>query len=189
MLKNLDKFCGVRKSPGTLITFYYTCTCELNGYPVTRAVNGGVAAGDTKILDAPFDFSTAPAGEGYWREAQGLIDTGKVNDLLQGEVGGQGFDNMFSIFIEGTAAAQLEWADDMVAHSGCLMFLVPDRNGNFRCLGHPDQPVVVEPGVDISTGEKNGDRVGGQWTFKCPSGVTAPIYDATTHGIDITPNV
>lgn len=189
MLQNAGSKCGSKNPPGTRTKLYYALDSEFNGWPRTRAEITGASAvlGDKKILDEPFDFTTAPSGQGNWKSADILVDTGEVRDVLEGELGGQGYKSSFGFFLAGTDAENLEVADDFAAASGCIVAMIADRLDNFRVLGTPDNPAMVET-AEGSTGAKNGDRRGFAYTFSASTGETAPIYDAETHGIDITPN-
>lgn len=189
VLNNLTVSCGKPNPPGTLIEFYYAPSCELTGFPQTRAeVNAGTDPGDTKILDEPFDFSNAPTGQGYWRKAKLLVDTGEVRDVLEGELGGQGFKSSINGFIVGTDAEHLEFADCLVNYSGQLVCMLADIQGNYRVLGNDKRPAMVEA-AEGTTGIQVGDRRGFAYTFSAFTGKTAPIYDAETHAIEVTPNV
>ena len=187
MLRNMGANCGSSNPPGTETELFYALDDEFTGWPATKADNGGILLGDAKILDAPFDFSGAPVGEGYWRKTTILVDTGEIKDVLEGELGGQGFKSSFGFFLKGTDAQNLEFADDLAAASGCLVMMLRDRKGNLRVLGKPSNPAMVES-AEGTTGAKNGDRRGFAYVASASIGQTAPIYDDATHGIDITPN-
>lgn len=187
MLQSLGANCGKSNPPGTETELFYTVDDELTGFPSRKSDNGGTAYGDSKILDEPFNFVNAPVGAGFWRKATILVDTGEVKDVLEGELGGQGYKSSFPFYIKGTDAQQLAFADDMAAASGCLILMLRDRKGNLRVLGKPSNPAMVES-AEGTTGAKNGDRRGFAYVASASTGETAPIYDDATHGIDITPN-
>jgi len=194
MLQSLGKDnCGKPNLPGTKIKLRLTEICELaNGMPATRselvlAASGTPEVGDKKIYDEPFDFSAAASGEGYWREYDILVDTGSLNAMLEGEVGGQGFANKIPFFIVGLGPAQLEIADDFVAHSNCLIASIVSRDGIAYVIGRVDNPVTIES-AELTLGLKNGDRKGGAWVLNASEGYSPMTYDADTHGFDITPN-
>lgn len=186
-LQSLTRTCGQSIPPGTKLKAYFTLKDELTGWPQTAEELGGTDQGDSKILDEAFDFSGAAAGKGFWREVDILVDTGQLRDTLEGEIGGQGFVNRLDFFVLGAGAPQLEFADQVAANAGCMIWMIPDKKGNYRVLGEPDNPVFVET-LEMTTGTVNGDRVGGAYTLYANTGFTAPIYDADTHGIDTTPN-
>lgn len=193
MLNNLTSVqCGTPTPAGTEVDLYYTCSCELASWPGTKydtviAASGTPAEGDTKILDEPFDFTGAASGTGYWRKATIVVDSGAINDTLEGEVGGQGFKNSLPFKVKGSNAEQLEFADNMAAYSGCLVAMLRDRNDNLRVLGNKGVPAYVES-AEGTTGLKNGESNGFDYVLSAGTGKTAPIYDDATHGIDITPN-
>jgi hypothetical protein len=187
ILTNLVVDCAKPNPPGTETDLYYTCSCELNGFPKTKKELGGTDVGDSKILGEAFDFSTAPSGSGYWRKAKILVDSGEVKDILEGEVGGQGFKSSTNFYIKGTDKEQLEFADNMAAASGCIVAMLRDRNGNLRVIGKTAIPATVEA-AEGTTATKNGEKRGFAWTISAATGLTAPIYDDATHGIDVQPN-
>ena len=186
-ITSLTRTCGQSIPPGTKLRAYFTLKDELTGWPDTAEDNGGTDQGDSKILDEAFDFSGAASGKGYWRQLDILVDTGAVRDTLEGEIGGQGYVNRFDFFVLGAGAPQREFADLVASNAGCLIFMVPDKAGNYLVLGNPDNPVFVES-AEGGTGAKNGDRVGFQYTLYANTGYTTMLYDATTYGIDTTPN-
>jgi hypothetical protein len=186
VLQSLTRTCGQSIPPGTKLRAYFTLKDELAGWPETKEEGGGTAQGDSKILDEPFDFTGAPVGKGFWRQLDILVDTGAVRDTLEGEIGGQGFVNRFDFFVLGAGAPQREFADLVTANAGCLIFMVQDKAGNHLVLGNLDNPVFVES-AEGGTGTQNGDRVGFQYTLYSNTGYTTMMYDAATHGIDVTP--
>lgn len=183
-IKDLTSTCGTQYPPGTLATVYYTCSCELADFPGVLATTGD---GDTVTLDGPFDFTGADTGEGYWRQANILIDTGGIKQTLEGEVGGQALSAEVRFFVLGTEAAQAEFAENMVKASGCLVMMMKQRDSTMmRVIGTKDIPAVVRS-LEFDGGEQNGDRNGAAYAI----GASAPIryYDDATHGINTTPAV
>lgn len=186
-LKNLANVCGQQHTPGTETDLYYACSCELNGFPRTKEALGGTDDGDSKILDEPFVFNTSPAGTGYWRHARIKIDSGAVNDVLEGEIGSQTFKSSIPFAILGTNEKQLAFADSLAAASGYLVMMIRTNTGKLRVLGSDKRPAYVES-AEIGTGTATTDSNSGVYVASASVGVTAPIYDDATHGIDITPN-
>ena len=192
MLNNLTgKQCGTPNPAGTEVDLYYTCSCELAAWPKTRfevvtAAAGTPVEGDTKILDEPFNFTGAASGLGYWRKATIIVDTGALNDTLEGEIGGQGYKGSIPFSIKGTGAEQLEFADNLAAYSGCLVAMLKDRNQNTRVVGTKGIPAAVES-AEGTTGLKNGEKNGFDYVLSAATGLTMPIYDDATHGINLTP--
>ncbi|MEL7118624.1 MAG: hypothetical protein AAFO07_04265 [Bacteroidota bacterium] len=186
-MKSLVRSCGKNPPPGTTTTVYFTFLSELTGWPLTKAENAGQAQGDTKVLDQPFDFANAGQNLGYWRELEILVDTGGIIDTLEGEIGGQSTINRANIFVVNDGAAEREFADQVVANQGCYVFMFRTKSKRHIVLGDPDNGVYVES-LEGGTGTVPGDRVGFAYTLYCNSGFTAMLYDADTHGIDLTPN-
>jgi len=199
MLRGLAKSagtCGKPKLAGTKAKLRITCgECDLvNGMPATRAELLALAntpelivAGDTKIYDEPFDFSGAEAGAGYWREYSISVDTGSLKAVLEGEQGGQGFANSIPFYLEGMNAVVFEELDALVAHSGCMVASIELKDGTSIVIGSTDVGVIVES-AEFDSGEKNGDKKGGQMVLKATDGFAPMVYNADEHGYDITPN-
>lgn len=186
-MKSLTRSCGKSIPPGTKTKARFTFTSELTGWPATKEAGGGTDQGDSKILNEPFDFAAAGSGLGYWRELDILVDTGAVTDTLEGEIGGQSFVNRMPFFVLGDGAAQREFADQVAANAGCFIWMIQSKSGNHLVLGNPDNPVFVEE-IEGGTGTAPGDRVGFQYTLYANTGLTTMLYDAATHGVDLTPN-
>lgn len=182
-IKSLTRACGASPIKGIKSRLYYSTKDEHTAWPETAAEGGGTAQGDTKILDEPFAFVTT-VGLGYWRALDILVDTGEFGNELDGEIGGQEMKNMHTFFILGDTPAVREHVDVMVRNSGCLLFLIPTKNGDTLVQGDLDNPVFIESCV----GGRRGTRVGYECTYRASPGTTYMTYDATAHGIDITPN-
>jgi len=170
--------CGVPSNPGLASYLWLSCTCEHNNWPQTKKELGGTAPGDSKILDEPFDFK---AGK-FWKKFPILVDISGLTDTLEGELGGQGFMNDVNFEIKGTDAEKLEFADCLVANSGCLVAMVKERGGLHRVVGNLEVPAIIESAV-ISTGAKNADKKVGAYVLKAMTGLTAPIYNVTAVNI------
>lgn len=186
-LVNITKACGQFKLPGTQLKVKYTLQSDLNGFPATVAAGGGTAAGDTKRLGAAFDFTGAPSGSGYWREADILVDSGDLRWTLEGDPGGQGINNSLPFFIEGALPAQLEAADMFLKYSGCIILSIEGRNGVDYVIGDLKMGVYIrtaEGGLGTTAGEQHGTA----YEFYWPKGVTPYTIDATTYPFDTTPN-
>lgn len=189
-LRNLTETganCFNKVAPGTEIDLYYTCICELNGFPRTITENGGWSAqGDDVRLSEAFDFSLAASGAGYWRLAKILVDTGGVKMGVEGELGGQSPFSELRFFIVGTDAAQVEFAENLVSTSGYISAMIRQRQVNdYNVIGRPELPAYVQS-LEMDSGEKSGDRRGGAYVLRYPGPLF--FYDATLYGIDVTPN-
>lgn len=188
-LTSFTKACGKNKPKGTKLKCYVTYTGELSGMPQTReavvlAASGSPIAGDTKIYDEPWDFSTAPTGEGFWRSFPILINTGQFRNFEEGEEGGKTMMNEIVGFIDDNGPAAREFVDCLRAGNGCIIGMIPDKQGNHHVCGDIENPCYV----DVEEGGTGGDRVGYSIRLYSDSGFTNMQYDADTHGIDITPN-
>ena len=189
-LQSIAAVCGQRKLPGTKSKLYLIPKGEIVGWPKTEAAIKIAASqvpeiGDTKILGEAFTL-VPDTGKGYFRTFDILMDTGAVKDELEGDLGGQGFKSSIPFTIVGTEAEQLEFADTVVAYSGCLVAVLETRTGTRRVLGEPDLPAVVES-IKGGTGQKNGDINGFEYVLKASTGLTAPIYKKGL-ALNVTPN-
>lgn len=155
-------------------------------YDIAEAASPGSAAqGDTKILDEPWDFSAAAAGEGFWRSFPILIGTGEVVNVEEGEIGGKSMTQEANFFIPGNGPVEKEAVERLRAASGCATCMIPDKQKRYQVVGDKENPCyfdITEPG---GTG---GARVGYQVRAYSDAGKINLEYDADTHGIDITPN-
>lgn len=186
-LQSLSRACGNNNLPGLQLKAYYAPADEFTGWPQTAEELGGSDQGDSKILDEAFDFSGAAVGKGYWREVDLTVNRNQWRSVLEGEPGGQSFKNNLDFFVKGTEAAQLEFADLMLAYSGCLIWMIADKNDIYYVFGEPTNPCFVET-VEGGSGQAAGDTRGFAYSLMTMTGLTPAIYDAATHGVDTTPN-
>ena len=180
--------CGKLRPPGTQLEVKYTLQEELtSGFPATVAAGGGSAPGDTKRLGEAFDFTGAPSGSGYWRTAKILVDSGDLRFALEGDPGGQGFNNTLPFFIEGMEPEQLEAAEMFAKYSGCLIMAIEGRNGLYYVIGDLKMGVYVrtaEGGLGTSSGEQHGTA----YEFYWPKGTAPMTIDPVAFPFDTTPN-
>lgn len=189
-LNSLIRACGTNRPPGVKSKLYFTLKGELSAFPqtqyaITVAAMGDPVAGDKKRLGEAFDFSGAPTDFGYFREVDILVDTGNLRNTIEGELGGQGVRQRLDFFIVGMEAEALEWGDDLVANSGCLIPLVPLKTGLYAVMGDLENPCQVEAGE----GGSGGERVGHQYTLYSNTGFMPYLYDVDALGLDLIPNV
>lgn len=186
LLNNTGAQCGNQTPPGTEVDLYYTCTCEMNGFPATLADGGGTVLGDKFKLNEPFDFSTAPVGSGYWRQTKLLVDTGAFKALIEGELGGQSGMSQIRGFLIGSDAERAEVMDNFRRYSGCLSLMIKGKDAaRSVVIGKPSIPAQVES-AEMDSGEKAGDKNGTAYVFKASH--LPYYYDDATDGIDVTPN-
>lgn len=182
-LQTLAKNCGDQKIAGVKERVYFTPQSEIETWPQTEAELAGTDQGDTKLLNEPFDF-VATVGLGYWRYMDVLVDTGEQINVLEGSIGGQYWRQRLNVFINSNDQSTSEFLDELLACSGCMVMLIPNKDGSYHVMGDATNGVYIETGE----GGSGGDRVGYQLTFMANTGKTTYLYDADTHGIDITPN-
>lgn len=190
-LNTFARECGKNESAGIKEIGYMTYTSELATYPMTRAqvvtaASGVPDAGDTKILDEPFDFTGAASGQGYWRSIPLLINRGSVNNLEEGEIGGKTLTNEGLFFIPGNGPVEKEAVECLRGASGCGIWMFPDKAGRYQVVGTIDSPAYFEITEASGTG---GEVVGYACRVFADTGFINLEYDATAHGINITPAV
>jgi len=189
--QTFERQCGKNEPSGTLEIGYLTYISELNGaMPLTRkevveAALGTPEPGDSMIYDEAWDFTAAPSGEGYWRSFPILINTGSVNNVEEGEIGGKDMTNEALFHVPGNDPVTKEAIESMRAASGCCIFMLPDKQKRYQVVGSIDHPCYFELPEPGGTG---GDRVGYPVRAYSMSGAINKEYDAATHGIEITPN-
>lgn len=189
-LVKLTKQCGTPEPKGTKQLVYVIPISEITGFPQTReevvlAASGTPVAGDSKILDEAWDLAAAAVGLGYWRSAPVLVNTGDVNNIQEGEIGGETVTNEINGFIPSNSSATKEFIDCIQSYSGCLIAMIEDKSGRFQVVGNRENPVYVQ----TPNGGTGGDRVGFQFRLFSETGFTNMEYDGATHGVDVSPNV
>jgi hypothetical protein len=179
-LRPLTRSCGQPIPPGVKQTIYLIPAEEITDFPDAET---STAAGDTKRLDGPFVMSTVE-GKGYWRAVSVLVNSGNHRNTLAGEIGGQKIEQRMDFFVQGNGPEQAEFIDTLLCQSGCLIALIPAKDGNYLVMGDPENPVYIE----AAEGGTGGDRNGHQITLYTDTGYTPMYYDAETDGIDVTPS-
>lgn len=172
--------CGSNPA-GTRTKLYLIPAAELDGFPALKTSTG---AGDTMTLSEPFDFVTT-VGKGYWREFDILQDTGSVVDTLVGEIGGKAYETVVNGHFVGVGAPQLETLNSF--SNTPMVAIIQDRKGVHRVIGRDDDPAYLDT-AEATTGQAIADRRGITFSIKAVSGSPAPVYDAATDGINLTPN-
>lgn len=188
-LTTFTRNCGQNDSAGIREIGYMTYISELAAYPQTRkqvveAASGTPVAGDSKILDEPFDFTGAGTGLGYWRSIPLLINRGSVMNVEEGEIGGKTLMNEGNFYIPGNDAVVREAVECLRSASGCAIWMFPDKSGRYLVVGTLDSPAYFEITEASGTG---GDTVGYACRVFADTGFVYLEYDADTHGIDTTP--
>jgi len=177
-LRAITRSCGSPVPPGVKQTIYLIPKDEISVFP---AVEGTTTAGDTKRLSAAFTMVTT-VGKGYWRSIDILVNSGNHRNTLAGEIGGQKIEQRFDFVVLGNGPVQAEFVDTLLCQSGCLIALIPAKDGNYIVMGDKDNPAYLEA-VEGGTG---GDRSGHTFTLYADTGYTPYYYDIAD-GIDITP--
>ena len=81
----------------------------------------------------------------------------------------------------------MEFADLIAQYAGCLIGMIGTKAGHYPVIGNLENPAFVEK-AEGSTGATNGDFNGFDYTIYAETGITTPVYDVDTPGIDLTPN-
>jgi len=173
-LTSVVKSCGNGQVPGTKQRVYFIQKGDITTF---ASASASAAYGDDKTFDTAF---TLGASKRWW-ELDVLVNTGDVIDAAQGEVGGQFIRNSFVFFVPDYNKEQRKLVDDMLANSGCLIFLVPGKDGKVSIVGNLENPCVVES-LTAGVGGPETTRVGAAYRVYSETGYSCPIY---TGAIDI----
>ncbi len=176
-IERITKSCGTLTPPGTKLVLYLIPKEEILAWPTV----GNTVYGDAKTLTTAWSLTT-DVDKGYWRRADILVNSGNLKVGMEGEIGGQGWKQRLEFFVEQMTKDKLQWADDLLACSGCLIAMIQGKDGNMFVLGDLDNPVFLEAGE----GGTGGDKSGILYTLYADTGKTPYIYTHAT--IDITPN-
>lgn len=174
-LSNVIKQCGNGQVPGTKGRVYFVPKGDITTF---ATATGNSAYGDDKVLNQDFTLGNGKK----WFELDILVNTGDVIDAVQGEIGGQFIRNSFTFFVPDYNKAQRKLVDDMLAHSGCLIFLVPGKDGQTSIIGNLENPCYVEQ-LTAGVGGPETTRVGAAYRVYAETGYSSPIY---TGVIDLT---
>lgn len=181
VLSNLADVCGQPNPEGTETTIYAVPESEITDFPDALTTTN---PGDSMILDGPIVLDAVTTDLGYFRTFPIIPDTGEVKDTMIGPRGGRSWQSTFDFEVAGAGAEQLEFAKCMA--TGCWVFIVKDKAGVHRVLGSKGNHAYLES-AEVATGKDgSGRKTVYQLIYK--SGCPAPVYDAETHGIDVTPN-
>lgn len=175
-LSSLIKQCGNGSIPGTKQRIYFIQKGDITTF---ATASSSTNYGDDKVLDTPFTLATGKA----WLELDILVNTGDVIDSVQGEVGSQYIRNSFVFFVPDYNKEQRKLIDDMLANSGCLIFLVPGKDGTVSVVGDLENPCYIEQ-LQGGVGGPETTRVGTAYRVYADTGKSCPIY---TGAIDVTP--
>lgn len=172
----LTRTCGNGAIPGTNTRFYAVQKADITTFASASDTSTPALA---KTFDTAFTLGTGKR----WSEIDGLVNTGDVVDAVQGEIGGQFIRNAFEIFIDNYDAAGRAFADELLANSGCLIFLVPSKKtGEVSIVGNLDNPCFVEQ-LTGGVGGAATTRRGIALRVYADTGYSCPVY---TGAIDLT---
>lgn len=179
-VKNLARRTCEQSNAAGVKQIGYTCPVEeFAGWP---AYSSGTAAGDTVRVTAPFDFTGAPSGKGFWRSFPNTIEKGSYKFTLEGPKASKTILEEYTFQIDGLDAAQLEFVNYL--KNGAYVFLAPDNAGTTHVIGRNDSPAFVETS-EGNTGSAPGDE---RMITVTVRGISDKfmVYEGA---IDTTPNV
>lgn len=101
------------------------------------------------------------------------IDTAEIKDELVGNRGNKKIKSSFEFFLSNTSARNCGFVKAF-KNTPCI-YIVKDKEGNFRVLGSKDIPVYFED-VTGTTGKTPEDNNGWQISITTTSSSPAPIY-------------
>ena len=176
-IKSLLRVCGNTGLPGLQAKLYLIGKDEITAMPTV----GSGAYGNAKTYTTAWDLVTT-TGLGFWREIDILVDSGELKALIEGNLGSKFVRNMLDFFVEKMGKEQLQFLDDMVADSGCLIGMIRAKGAPTFVLGDKDNPLFLEAGE----GGVNNEQVGMKYTLMCNTGKAPMIYNDGL-AIDTTP--
>lgn len=101
------------------------------------------------------------------------LEAGELKNDAQGELDGMSFMNQLEVFLPGSSAEALGFAQ-WVKNSN-LIILVPESDGQVRVLGHEGYPAKLV-NMAGTTGKVPADRKGMTYTFKSTRKGPSPIF-------------
>ena len=110
--------------------------------------------------------------EKYWNKIYSTQETNSVVDENQGEVDGQSFKHIGTIFFPGTTEGALSFAR-MVNNSN-MVFILLDAQGVRRVIGSKAFPAKCKP--SFTTGVATADRKGMTMQIVSYGNWPAPVY-------------
>ena len=173
-LRSLNKVCGKNHIKGLPIQLEYAGLEDIQLFPRTKleleASNTAYtpAAGDSKRLAEEFLFVPGK----NWLSINILVNSGDIQDLVEGEVGGQGVMNKLLFTIEGSNPQHNEFVDCLLTNNGCMIFKVPTQDGQTIILGTRLNPAYAE--------QINGELsniVGFNYSLFAETGLTVLFYE------------
>lgn len=175
-LTALIRSCGNGSVPGTGTRMYRVQKGDITTFASASDTSTPALA---KTFDNDFTLDTGKK----WAELDVLVNTGDVIDSLQGEIGGQFLRNSVVVFIDNYDAAGRALADELIANSGCEIWLVPSKKtGEVSIIGNLDNPAFVEE-LTGGVGGAETNRRGIALRIYADTGYSAPIYSGA---IDLT---
>ncbi len=136
------------------------------------------AAGDGKTvqLSGNFSFTGAGSGKGYFRSFPMLMEKGGVSYKAVGGTGSKSLEVIFTFYVVGLDAVQLEWLKDVKNIPG--VFLCPDKNGTLHTLGTKDDPAYLQEadgGTGVAATDDRGTLYTIRWITSTPTLYTGTI--------------
>jgi hypothetical protein len=181
VLRSLAASCGTMYPPGLKTRLSYILRDDIQSYPRTKEEMGGTDQGDSMTFGEEFTLKSGKS----WKTIDILVNTGGVSDILEGEVGGQGFVSRLNFFVLGDGAAEREFAQCFFENTGCLIFQVGTKSGHTLVLGELDNALFVEV-LEGNTGAQVGDRVGFNYTAFTKTGHPARILPEEFSYVNLT---
>lgn len=152
LLYNLLAECGADQTPGTEVIIYHLCVCDvLDPFPQPPTTG---AQGATMIITDDILLKPLKA----WKKMKVIINSGELKDERKGS---GSFDQSLD-FETVTDENYDEWFNQNSGPGGCLLTLIPTKDGKKRLIGHPTKgPAQVLNAVRTS-GKTTEDNA--KWT-------------------------
>lgn len=174
-LSDLINQCGNGKVPGTKQRMYYVPKGDITTFASASSTS---AYGDAKIYDNDFTLGSGKK----WLQLDILVNTGDAILNMKGDTGGRFLAPGVTFFVPGFDGPQLQFADDVVAYDGCLIFMIQGKNGKIYGHGDLENPCYIET-LTGGVGGVETTKLGVAYKFFADTGFSQWIYDGA---IDLT---
>jgi hypothetical protein len=185
MLTDFISDCDSLNISGIEVDIWFSCAKEHAKTPRSKAQmpTPTNAPGDKNRIGENYDFTGAPAGEGYWRKMTVIADTGMVDTKGAVKDGTTSISNDVKFKLKSFGPVEKEFAENVAACCG-MVLLVTDKNTVTHEIGTPRNPATVSK----FEGGTGGDFRGFDYEIMS-KGRTPRTFDLMLFPLDITPNV
>lgn len=162
------KFCKGKKSlPGARAYAYFIKKSNIVTWP-TRS--GSAAASLDAVSKLVGNFVLL--ADKKWSKLDLVPDQQHIQAEQVGKYGSKMFNNTFTLVVPGTEEEATGLATEL--NNDDVVFLVPQRNGKFRCAGNEDFTCNIAPSLDSGQGSDDTNATTLKITIE--DEIAAPFY-------------